>query len=91
MPFLSSFLTKTNCHSKSFKNSLFTFTLCLISMSLHISSSDNKFNWYGMIKGSFLTVYLRITVALGMGVRPQTHLGGHQIFARKVCHCDDIS
>ena len=26
-----------------------------------------------------------------MGVRPQTHLGGHQIFARKVCHCDDIS
>ena len=26
-----------------------------------------------------------------MGVRPQTHLGGHQIFARKVCHSDDIS
>ena len=26
-----------------------------------------------------------------MGVRPQTHLGGHQIFARKVCHYDDIS
>ena len=28
---------------------------------------------------------------LRMGVRPQTHLGGHQIFARKVCHCDDMS
>ena len=28
---------------------------------------------------------------LYMGVQPQTHLGGHQIFARKVCHCDDIS
>ena len=26
-----------------------------------------------------------------IGARPQTHLGGHQIFARKVCHCDDIS
>ena len=28
---------------------------------------------------------------MSMGVRPQTHLGGHQIFARKVCHFDDIS
>ena len=26
-----------------------------------------------------------------MGVRPQTNLGGHQIFARKICHCNSIS
>ena len=26
-----------------------------------------------------------------MGVRAQTNLGGHQIFARKICHCNKIS
>ena len=26
-----------------------------------------------------------------MGVRPQTNLGGHHIFARKICHCNSIS
>ena len=26
-----------------------------------------------------------------MGVWPQTNLGGHQIFARKICHCNNIS
>ena len=30
-------------------------------------------------------------IILSMGVRPQTNLGGHQIFARKICHCNSIS
>ena len=28
---------------------------------------------------------------VSMGVRPQTNLGVHQIFARKICHCNSIS
>ena len=35
-------------------------------MSLHITSNDNKFDWQEMIKGSFLTIFLRFIVALGL-------------------------
>ena len=40
-----------------------------------------------------LTFFLEITSEMAkiMGVCPQTNLGGHQIFAQKVCHCNDIS
>ena len=44
-----------------------------------------------MKKGMLLNHFVVALVNVCMGVRPQTNLGGHQIFARKICHCNSIS